>query len=89
VSVRPRMAAGPCAGSARVIAFVALASCLTVGLVLYTMRHRPPAMPADPDHRTGQTASECLSCHGPAAKSPRGPNHPVAEGSCFNCHESA
>ncbi len=85
----PGTDAPSCAGSARVVAFVALASCLTVGLVVYTLRHRPPALPADADHRTGQTASECLSCHGPGTKSPRGPNHPVAEGSCFNCHASA
>ena len=89
MSAPPRAAAGSRDGSARVIAFVVLASCLTVGLVVYTLRHRPPALPADADHRPGQTASECLRCHGPGMKSPRGPNHPIAEGSCFNCHAPA
>ena len=75
-------------GSARVAVFVASALLLTLGLVLYTVRHRPPALPRDHDHVAGQTAAECLRCHGPGGTKPRGPNHPVAEGSCFNCHEA-
>lgn len=69
------------------VLFVIGALFMTVGLVAYTVRHRPAALPADADHRPGQTAAECQACHGPTGSHPRGPNHPVAEGSCFNCHE--
>jgi hypothetical protein len=70
----------------RLAAFLVAASGLTGFLIVYTLRNRPPQLPADADHRGGAGPDRCLSCHGPEGKDPRGPNHPLND-QCFNCHE--
>jgi hypothetical protein len=70
----------------RLIAFLLAAGALTAFLVVYTIRNRPPVLPADSDHRGSARPEQCLDCHGPAGKDPRGPNHPLND-QCFNCHE--
>jgi len=76
------------AGRGPLFAFLGVGTTLAVGLVVYTVLHRPPRLPADVDHRPSQGPSECLECHGPGRRSPRGPNHPPAQTGCFNCHEA-
>ena len=71
----------------RLLAFLLAAGTLTGWLVLYTLRNRPPSLPADADHRGGGP-QQCLECHGPAGRQPRGPNHPLND-QCFNCHEGS
>jgi len=75
-------------GSARMIVFFLLAALLAGGLVGYTLKHRRPLIPADADHRAVADPERCLTCHGPAGRSPRGPNHPLND-QCLNCHERA
>jgi hypothetical protein len=70
------------------LVFLVVGTALAVLLVLYTILHRPPRLPADADHLKTQTPSDCLECHGPGKRSPRKPNHPPAQSQCFNCHES-
>ena len=74
-------------GRAPLFVFLGVGGALGVALVAYTVLHRPPRLPADADHRRTQSSAECLECHGPSGKSPRGPNHPPAQSGCFNCHE--
>ena len=69
--------------------FLVAGTLLTVLLVIYTILHRPPRLPADTDHLRPQQAGDCLECHGPGKRSPRKPSHPPAESQCFNCHEPA
>ena len=71
------------------VIFLVVGTAVFVFLVAYTVLHRPPRLPADADHLKSQEAGDCLGCHGPGMRSPRKPNHPPAEGQCFNCHESA
>ena len=73
---------------APLIIFLVVGGTLAVLLVVYTVLHHPPRLPADADHRTSRQPAECLDCHGPGKKSPRGPNHPPAQNQCFNCHEA-
>lgn len=56
------------------------------------LRREPPRMPPDGDHRPALAALAtsgpervCLNCHGPTARRPRGPNHPLAD-DCGRCH---
>ena len=70
----------------RLIAFLLAAGALTGSLIVYTIRNRPPLLPADTDHRGSGGPGQCLECHGPAGRNPRGPNHPLND-QCFNCHE--
>ena len=72
--------------SLRLIAFLLAAGALTGFLIVYTIRNRPPLLPADTDHRGPGGPEQCLECHGPAGRNPRGPNHPLND-QCFNCHE--
>ena len=44
-----------------------------------------PLIPADDVHRTFESASACLGCHGPGAAIPRSPKHPLGE-ECLRCH---
>ena len=71
------------------VVFLVVGTALAVLLVVYTVLHRPPRLPADADHLRPQQPRDCLECHGPGKRSPRKPNHPPAENQCFNCHESA
>ncbi len=73
-------------GSVRLILFLIVAAGLMGMLIVYTVRHRRPPIPADADHLRSTEASQCLSCHGPGAKRPRGPDHPLND-QCFSCHE--
>ncbi len=75
-------------GSLRVAVFLIGAAGLTGMLVLYTLRHRRPPIPADADHRISIEPTQCLGCHGPGMKRPRGPTHPLND-QCFSCHERA
>ncbi len=74
---------------APLVIFLIVGGTLAVLLVVYTVLHHPPRLPADADHRTSRQPADCLECHGPGKKSPRGPNHPPAQNQCFNCHDSA
>ena len=74
------------AGSARLVVFIVVAGLMTAALVLYSMSQRRPPIPADGDHGGVSSAVECLTCHGPAEKNARGPNHPLDD-KCFSCHE--
>ncbi|HXH27698.1 MAG TPA: hypothetical protein VNL37_01565 [Candidatus Polarisedimenticolia bacterium] len=82
------VASGAPAGGARLIVFLVLAAALSGGLILYTLRQRRPAIPADADHTGVVEPAACLTCHGPGRKNARGPNHPLND-QCFNCHERA
>jgi hypothetical protein len=73
---------------APLIIFLIVGGALAVLLVVYTILHHPPRLPADADHRTSRQPADCLECHGPGKKSPRGPNHPPAQNQCFNCHDA-
>lgn len=79
---------GGFAGSARLVIFLLLAGGLSVFLVLYTMGHQRPEIPADADHLLSPDPASCLECHGPARRKPRGGNHPLND-RCFDCHERA
>jgi len=74
---------------APLVIFLIVGAALAAGLVVYTVLHHPPRLPADADHRGSRRPEDCLECHGPGRKSPRGPNHPPAQNQCFNCHDSA
>ena len=76
------------AANALVIGFVAAAGLLSVLLVLYTMAHRRPPIPADGDHLAAADAAQCLRCHGPGMRNARGRNHPLND-RCLDCHERA
>ncbi len=71
------------------VIFLVAGTVLAVLLVVYTVLHHPPRLPADADHLKPQQPGDCLDCHGAGKRSPRKPNHPPAESQCFNCHESA
>lgn len=72
----------------RLAVFLAVALAVPTLLVVYTVTHRRPPIPADADHvRTFEPAG-CLACHGPAGKRPRDRNHPLND-QCFSCHERA
>lgn len=73
-------------GSGRLIAFLLLGGIVLGGLVLYTLQHHRPLVPADADHLPARDQAECLRCHGPGARNARGPNHPLND-QCFSCHE--
>ncbi len=75
-------------GSVRVAAFLVLAAAVLGGIVYYTLTHQRPLIPADADHVGSRDPAQCLGCHGPGRKRPRGPNHPLND-QCFNCHERA
>ncbi len=75
-------------GNLRVMIFLVVALGLSALLVTYTLTHRRPPVPADADHLRSLEPAQCLSCHGPAGRRPRGPNHPLGD-QCFNCHERA
>jgi hypothetical protein len=76
------------AANGLVIGFVAAAGLLSALLVLYTLAHRRPPIPADADHATAVVEIHCLRCHGPGMKNARGRNHPLND-RCFDCHERA
>lgn len=69
----------------RWIALFALAAVSLLALLLIRGIRFPPDIPFDLDHRRGQIPRECLSCHGPDARFPRGKNHPLVD-ECFQCH---
>jgi hypothetical protein len=70
------------------VVFFVLAALVSGALVLYTVQHRRPFIPADADHAGEQAPAQCLSCHGPGARKARGPNHPLND-QCLSCHERA
>jgi hypothetical protein len=72
----------------RVLVFLAVAGALVGLLVLYTVQHRRPRIPADADHVQVASRDRCLSCHGPGMRNARHPNHPLND-QCFSCHERA
>ena len=72
--------------NARLLIFVALLLFVVGALFVYTLRQRPPIIPADRDHHTALWPAQCLSCHGPGEQDARGPNHPLND-RCFDCHE--
>jgi len=74
------------AGRARVALFLIVGGLLAGLLVLYTLRSRPPHLPADADHEQAVDPDRCLSCHGPGQRRPRGPKHPLND-QCFSCHD--
>ncbi len=57
-------------------------------LALWATGDRPPRMPGDADHATGQSETHCLSCHGHTAQRPRPADHPLRD-DCFSCHRDA
>ncbi|MFQ5878228.1 MAG: hypothetical protein ACE5JH_11180 [Acidobacteriota bacterium] len=73
-------------GGGRLVLFVLLAAVASGSLLLYTLSHRRPPIPADRDHFGIHDARRCLDCHGPGGKDARGPNHPLND-QCFQCHE--
>lgn len=77
---------GKGAANPLVIGFVAAAGLLSALLVLYTLTHRRPPIPADLDHLGAGGADQCLRCHGPGMRNARGRNHPLND-RCFDCHE--
>lgn len=70
------------------VVFLIVAGGLSAWLVIYTLRHQRPAIPADADHLRSLDPAQCLECHGPAGRNARGRNHPLND-QCFNCHERA
>lgn len=79
---------GAAHGSVRLAVFVIFALGLTGLLIAYTLVHRRPLIPADPDHARSLEPVRCLDCHGPTGKNRRGKNHPLND-QCFSCHERA
>lgn len=75
-------------GRARLVAFLVVAGSLSILLVVYTVTHRRPLIPADADHRGVADERRCLECHGPGRAHARGRNHPLND-QCLNCHERA
>lgn len=59
-----------------------------LGLVLVSLRSRPPAVPADRDHPPGMVPERCLDCHGPGRAQARPPRHPQSD-RCQDCHAAA
>ena len=76
------------AGDARLAVFLIFAAAILGALLVYTLSHRRPRIPADADHIRSRDPALCLDCHGPGRKRARGPNHPLND-QCFNCHERA
>ena len=74
----------------RRVVFLLVGVAALLGLILMmALRRQPPIIPADADHiRTHGQPKECMTCHGPQGKHPRGPNHPSGE-QCWNCHFDA
>lgn len=75
-------------GNARLIIFLIVAGGLSVLLVLFTIGHKKPRIPADADHLRSLDPPACLVCHGPSGRNPRSRNHPLND-QCFDCHERA
>ena len=76
------------AGDVRLAIFLMLAAGIVGGLLVYTLTHQRPRIPADADHLRSSDPALCLDCHGPGRKRSRGANHPLND-QCFNCHERA
>ena len=72
----------------RRIVFLLMAMVVFLGLILMvTLQKQPPEIPADRVHEPARgQPDECLECHGPEGKHPRGPNHPMGAQPCGNCH---
>ena len=68
------------------VLFLVFAVMLIGVLVLYTLKSRPPILPADRDHAFAREPAACLACHGPSRQHARGPNHPLND-KCNECHE--
>ncbi|MCZ6670336.1 MAG: hypothetical protein O6947_04850 [Acidobacteria bacterium] len=69
----------------RRMALFALVTVFLLALLLIRGIQFPPDIPFDLDHRRGQIPGDCLSCHGPDERFPRGKNHPLVD-ECFQCH---
>ena len=76
------------AANLRLLIFLAVATGLAILLVVYSVTHRRPLIPADADHFSAAAPERCLQCHGPGMKNARGKNHPLND-RCFDCHERA
>ena len=61
---------------------------LVVLLVIFTVTHQRPKVPADADHLKSDEIRVCLSCHGRGASHARSKNHPLND-QCWDCHERA
>ena len=57
-------------------------------LVIFTVTHQRPKVPADADHLKSDDPRACLSCHGRGAAHARTKNHPLND-QCWECHERA
>ncbi len=58
-------------------------------IAFFLLTYNPaPVIPRDRDHVGSAVPQGCLTCHGPAGKSPRPENHPISE-ACLNCHRWA
>ena len=64
---------------------------VTIGLgilfVVFTVRHQPPLVPKDFDHRA-EDVEQCLSCHGRGRAHARPKTHPLND-RCWECHRRA
>jgi len=61
---------------------------LTILLVVYTVTHQRPRVPADADHLQSDDPQSCLRCHGRGQANARSKNHPLDD-KCWDCHERA
>ena len=70
-----------------VVVFLSMLA-LMVLLVIFTVTHQRPKVPADIDHLKSDDPHACLSCHGRDASHARSKNHPLND-QCWDCHERA
>jgi len=74
--------------SRRVLLVLALTLILLGALVMYTLTHQPPRVPADADHLSSDDPQTCLDCHGRGKRNARSKNRPLND-RCWECHERA
>jgi len=72
----------------RVVVVLGLMIVLTVLLVVFTVTHQRPLVPADAIHHGSDDINSCLKCHGRGRPNARPKNHPLND-HCWECHERA
>ena len=72
----------------RVIVVLSLMLVLLALLVLFTVTHQRPKVPADDRHLKSDDPQYCMSCHGRGMVNARTKNHPLND-RCWECHERA
>ena len=70
----------------RVVLVLSSMLVLVALLVIFTVTHQRPKVPANADHLKSDDPEVCLSCHGRGKVNARTKNHPLSD-HCWECHE--